>query len=118
MANRWGMRACGLGVIVPALQFTIVQPAMAQDSLFVAYPPANHTTVSDRIFFIGTANPGSDVLLNGNPIAERSPAGHFAPTLPLAIGNNRVTITQGSESLTFNITRNSLEPPQPNGIAF
>lgn len=86
--------------------------------LFVAYPPTDHTTVSDQIFFIGTGDPDSNVLINGEPIADRSPAGHFAPTLPLAIGPNQFTITQGGESLTFNITRNSLEPPQPNGIAF
>ncbi|MEM9267117.1 MAG: N-acetylmuramoyl-L-alanine amidase, partial [Cyanobacteria bacterium P01_F01_bin.13] len=108
------------GVVAPALtcQVAIIQPALAQDALFVAYPPANHTTVSDRIFFIGTGRPNSDVLINGDPITERSPAGHFAPTVPLAIGQNQFTITQGSESITFNITRNSLEPPQPNGIAF
>lgn len=115
MANRWHML---MGTVVPALtcQFAIVHPTMAE--LFVAYPPSNHTTVSDRIFFIGTGNPDSDVLINGNPVADRSPAGHFAPTLPLTIGQNQFTITQGSESITFNITRDSLEPPQPNGIAF
>ncbi|MEM6772615.1 MAG: SH3 domain-containing protein, partial [Bacteroidota bacterium] len=86
--------------------------------LFVAYPPVNHTTVSDKIFFIGTGSPDSDVLINGAPIAERSPAGHFAPSLPLAIGQNQFTLTQGNESIVLNITRNSLEPPQPNGIAF
>ncbi|WP_442786398.1 N-acetylmuramoyl-L-alanine amidase [Leptothoe sp. PORK10 BA2] len=96
----------------------LAQASLAQANLFVAYPPANHTTVSDRIFFIGTADPGRDVLINGNPIRDRSSAGHFAPTIPLVIGNNRVTLTQGSESVTFNITRNSLEPPQPSGMAF
>ncbi len=115
MANRWRRL---IGTLVPAFtcQFAIVYPAMAD--LFVAYPPSNHTTVSDRIFFIGTGDPDSEVLINGNPIADRSPAGHFAPTLPLTIGQNQFTITQGSESITFDITRDSLEPPQPDGIAF
>ncbi|NEQ52461.1 MAG: N-acetylmuramoyl-L-alanine amidase [Leptolyngbya sp. SIO3F4] len=117
MANRWPMF---LGAIAPVLtcQFATIQPVMAQNSLFVAYPPSNHTTVSDRIFFIGTGNPDRDVLINGELIAERSPDGHFAPTLPLAIGQNYFTISQANESLTFTITRNSLEPPQPNGVAF
>ncbi|NEZ56688.1 N-acetylmuramoyl-L-alanine amidase [Adonisia turfae] len=115
MANRWKTLA---GALVPALtcQLAIVHPAMAE--LFVAYPPSTHTTVSDRIFFIGTGAPDSDVLINGTPITDRSSAGHFAPTVPLAIGQNQFTITQGSESITFNITRDSLEPPQINGIAF
>ena len=115
MANRWSMLA---GAVAPALTFAIIQPAMAEPALFVAYPPSNHTTASDRIFFIGTGAPDSDVLINGNPITDRSPSGHFAPTLPLDIGTNQFTLTQGNESITFNITRNSLEPAQPNGVAF
>lgn len=129
MANRWGM----MGAIASALvgQFAITQPAVAHSTaqtttaqttaetqLFVAYPPLNHTTVSERIFFIGTGDPDRDVLINGERITERSPDGHFAPTLPLAIGQNHFTISQGGESVIFTITRNSLEPPQPNGIAF
>lgn len=108
----------GMCAIAPALacQFATIQPAMAQ--LFVAYPPVDHTTVSDQIFFIGTGNPNSDVLINGTPIAERSPAGHFSPTLPLQLGQNQFTLVQGDETITLTITRNSLEPPQPNGIAF
>ncbi|MEM9808502.1 MAG: N-acetylmuramoyl-L-alanine amidase, partial [Cyanobacteria bacterium P01_D01_bin.56] len=107
MAKHWSMV---LGVVAPALTVSFATPAMAE--LFVAYPPVNHTTVSDKIFFIGTGSPDSDVLINGAPIAERSPAGHFAPSLPLAIGQNQFTLTQGNESIVLNITRNSLEPPQ------
>ena len=117
MANQWVLFA-GAAASVLTSQLAIIQPAMAESALFVAYPPSNHITVSDRIFFIGTGNPDSDVLINGKPITERSPSGHFAPTLPLAIGQNQFTLTQGNESITYNITRNSLEPAQPNGIAF
>ncbi|MGD1952250.1 MAG: N-acetylmuramoyl-L-alanine amidase [Leptolyngbyaceae cyanobacterium] len=115
MANQWNIV---IGTLVPAVtcQVLVIQPAMAE--LFVAYPPANHTTTSDQIFFIGTGAPDGDVLINGTPITERSPAGHFAPTLPLALGQNRFTQTQGDETIILNITRSSLEPPQPNGIAF
>ncbi|MEO0541918.1 MAG: N-acetylmuramoyl-L-alanine amidase, partial [Cyanobacteria bacterium P01_A01_bin.105] len=128
MADWWVRSAYGLVVGWGAI--STVQPALAQaqvsdpqpdsrpDSLFVAYPPSNHTTVADQIFFIGTGDPNGDVLINGEPVADRSPAGHFAPTLPLTLGENRFTLTQGSESITLNITRRSLEPPQPNGIAF
>ena len=111
MAKRWWAYA-------PAIIYPFVFTPAAMAELFVAYPPINHTTVSDRIFFIGTGDPGRAVLINGERIVDRSSAGHFAPTLPLAVGENQFTITQGSDSLTFSITRNSLEPPQPNGIDF
>ncbi|MEM6255684.1 MAG: N-acetylmuramoyl-L-alanine amidase [Cyanobacteria bacterium P01_D01_bin.156] len=111
MAKQWSLF---LGVMAPVVTFA--SPAMAE--LFIAYPPANHTTVSDKIFFIGTGDPDTDVLINGVPIRDRSPAGHFAPTLPLTIGQNRFTLTQGSDSITLNVTRNSLEPPQVSGIGF
>ena len=98
MSKHWSMV---LGGVAPALTVSLfATPAMAE--LFVAYPPVNHTTVSDKIFFIGTGSPGSDVLINGMPIAERSPAGHFAPSLPLNLGQNQFTLTQGNESIILN----------------
>ncbi|MEL6453740.1 MAG: N-acetylmuramoyl-L-alanine amidase [Cyanobacteria bacterium J06623_5] len=87
-------------------------------SLFVAYPPAEHRTVADRIFFIGTAGPDEPVTINGQPIENRSGDGHFAPTLPLEMGENVFTLMQGDESLTLTITRVSNEPPVPEGVGF
>ncbi|MEM6449582.1 MAG: N-acetylmuramoyl-L-alanine amidase [Cyanobacteria bacterium P01_D01_bin.105] len=86
--------------------------------LFVAYPPAAHQTVADRIFFIGTANPNEPVTINGQVIEHRSGDGHFAPTLPLAMGENTFTLQQGDDSLTLEITRVSIEPPLPEGVGF
>lgn len=87
-------------------------------SLFVAYPPAEHTTVADRIFFIGTGDPDQTVTINGQVIENRSNDGHFAPTLPLSLGENTFTLLQGDESLSLTITRISNEPPLPEGIGF
>lgn len=99
---------------------TIAQAEMqaAPNSLFVAYPPTDHETVADRIFFIGTANPDMPVTINGQPIENRSDAGHFAPTLPLEMGVNTFVIAQGSESVTLTITRVSNQPPLPVGVNF
>jgi N-acetylmuramoyl-L-alanine amidase len=55
--------------------------------LHLIYPPLQHTTTSDRLFFIGTAPKDGKVSINGKTIA-RSEAGHFAPSLPLQIGEN------------------------------
>ena len=78
-------------------------------ALSVVYPPENHETTADRLFFIGTADPDQPVTLNGE-VVERSPAGHFAPSIPLELGVNTVTLQQGDRSLTFSIHRLSAVP--------
>ncbi len=83
----------------------MMTPAVANPALFLAYPPPTHETTADRIFLIGTADPDAPVLLNGEPIPQRSAAGHFAPTVPLALGTNTFTLTQGDAQLNVNITR-------------
>ena len=55
--------------------------------LHLTYPPLQHTTTSDRLFFIGTAPKDGIVSINGKTI-DRSEMGHFAPSLPLQIGEN------------------------------
>ena len=97
---------------------TPATPALAESSLFLAYPPAEHETTADRIFLIGTADPESPVFINGEPVAERSPSGHFAPTVPLAMGQNILTLTQGEASLTVTITRIDATPTVAPGMGF
>ncbi|MEL6382129.1 MAG: N-acetylmuramoyl-L-alanine amidase [Cyanobacteria bacterium J06626_18] len=93
-------------------------PAFAESSLFLAYPPTEHETTADRIFLIGTADPDRPVLINGEPITERSTAGHFAPTVPLELGENVLTLTQGDASLTVAITRVTATPTVPSELGF
>ena len=130
-----------IGAVMPAIALQLLTPAssLAHDpadlnpvasqvaqapvqsspgSLFVAYPPATHQTVADRIFFIGTASPDEPVTINGQTIENRSGDGHFAPTLPLEMGENIFQLVQGDESLTLTITRVSIEPPMPDGVGF
>ncbi|HEY9890000.1 MAG TPA: N-acetylmuramoyl-L-alanine amidase [Candidatus Obscuribacterales bacterium] len=97
----------GLGAVS---SWVMVHPAVAETALFLAYPPATHETTSDRIFLIGTADPAQPVLVNGTPIPDRSAAGHFAPTVPLALGENTFTLTQGDDRLTITITRVAATP--------
>jgi N-acetylmuramoyl-L-alanine amidase len=65
-------------------------------SLFVAYPPNNHQTSATQIFFIGTASPEGEVLVNNQPIS-RSKQGHFAPSFPLKIGENEFILRYQDE---------------------
>lgn len=106
--------AMGLGLMAIAAGRA---PVWAQD-LSVVYPPDQHQTTADRIFIIGTADPSQAVLLNGQAIAPRSPSGHFAPSLPLAVGENRITLTQAGETLTLQITRLEDPPGLPAGAVF
>lgn len=113
----------GLAIALPPIltQPTIVQAqvqAQAQaQPLFIAYPPANHETTSDRIFLIGTAAPQGTVTVNGKPI-PRNAAGHFAPSVPLQLGNNRFTLQYGSQTLNLSIKRNPSGPQLPQGLGF
>jgi N-acetylmuramoyl-L-alanine amidase len=78
--------------VIGILSFLVATATGAQNfvpptQLHLTYPPLQHTTTSDRLFFIGTAPKDGNVSINGKPI-ERSEAGHFAPSLPLKLGEN------------------------------
>ncbi|NES86997.1 MAG: N-acetylmuramoyl-L-alanine amidase [Moorea sp. SIO2B7] len=98
---------------------TFAPPVTAQTKqpLFLAYPPKVHQTKAERIFLIGTASPSGEVLINGEAI-QRSQAGHFAPSFPLQMGENRFVLRYGKEEITVKITRISTEPEIPVGVAF
>lgn len=100
-----------------ALGGTIAFPAMAQQPLFIAYPPPNHETAADRIFLIGTAAADGEVTVNGEEIA-RSDGGHFAPSFPLQIGENRFVVRYQNQELQLVVTRKSTQPIVPQGIDF
>lgn len=95
----------GLGLVTSAIAF----PAVAQTPLSVVYPPDQHETTADRIFIIGTASPEEDVRVNGT-VVERSPAGHFAPTVPLEMGANQITLQQGDTTLLLTVNRVAAVP--------
>jgi N-acetylmuramoyl-L-alanine amidase len=85
--------------------------------LNLAYPRDGHETTAEQIFFIGSAPPEGEVTLNGQVI-DRSPQGHFAPSFPLEMGENRFTLRYGEQEISILITRVSAEPPAPVGVSF
>jgi N-acetylmuramoyl-L-alanine amidase len=95
----------------------IASPVWAEQPLSVVYPPPNHKTTADRIFFIGTAPPSGEVLVNGKAIA-RSSAGHFAPSFPLQLGENQFTLRHKNQQVQINVTRTSTQPTLPTGLGF
>lgn len=95
----------------------ITSPAWAEQSLFLAYPPADHQTTAEQIFFIGTAPGSGEVLMNGKVI-KRSPAGHFAPSFPLQVGENLFTLRYQNQDVEVKVTRLSTAVKVPVGLEF
>ncbi len=91
--------------------------ALADTSLVVVFPQTNHQTSADKIFFLGTAPSDGQVLVNGKPVT-RSKAGHFAPSLPLQLGDNLFTVRHQNQELQIKVTRLTTGPQLPQGLAF
>ena len=91
--------------------------AKAEQSLSVVYPPKNHETTAEQIFLIGTASPKREVFVNGESI-KRSPAGHFAPSFPLELGENTFKLRHDNRELEITVTRISNSPTIPSTVAF
>ncbi|MDJ0675244.1 MAG: N-acetylmuramoyl-L-alanine amidase [Calothrix sp. MO_167.B42] len=99
---------------------SIVIPSLAlaeEQSLLVVYPRNNHKTTAEKIFFIGTAPPQKEVSINGKKIS-RSKSGHFAPSLPLQLGENLFTVSDGNQTVQIKVIRNTTQTVIPQGLAF
>jgi N-acetylmuramoyl-L-alanine amidase len=111
-------RFLGLAVLTNVLLVgTMIGTALsvkAESTLSIVYPPPKHETITEKIFFIGTASPQEPVLINGKEVENRSVSGHFAPSLPLKIGENIFVIRQGNKKIKLKVTRinNQLEIPK------
>lgn len=102
-----------------SITFPVPFPVQAADqSLKVVYPSPDHKTTSDRIFFIGTASPDAEVFVNGQAILNRSPAGHFAPSFGLRLGENTFVFRHQDQELILRVNRLSNQPQIPQGNAF
>ncbi|WP_109012539.1 N-acetylmuramoyl-L-alanine amidase [Nostoc commune] len=91
--------------------------ALAEPSLKVVFPQTSYQTSSQKIFFLGTAPPDGQVLINSKPIT-RSKAGHFSPSFPLQLGENLFTVRHDNQELQIKVTRLPTDPELPQGLAF
>ncbi|MEH2137679.1 N-acetylmuramoyl-L-alanine amidase [Nostoc sp.] len=91
--------------------------ALAEPSLVVIFPETNYQTSSEKIFFLGTAPPDGQVLINSKPIT-RSKAGHFSPSFPLQLGENLFTVRRQNQELKIKVIRLNTNPELPQGVAF
>ena len=95
--------------LIGLLSFFIATATSAQNfvpptQLHLTYPPLQHTTTSDRLFFIGTAPKEGNVSIN-DQVISRNVAGHFAPSLPLQFGDNIFNIKYSSPDRDRNSER-------------
>ena len=90
---------------------------VAKAQVSVVYPPENHETTAEQIFLSGTASPEGEVTVNGEKI-RRSPAGHFAPSFPLELGENTFQLRHNNEELSITVTKVSDEPTVPTDVSF
>ncbi|WP_026103244.1 N-acetylmuramoyl-L-alanine amidase [Pseudanabaena sp. PCC 6802] len=114
------MRRVLVFLLLFAVTVCVMRSVGAQDrpeSLHLTYPPAQHQTTSSKIFFIGTAPKDGDVLINDRPI-RRSIFGHFAPSLPLQIGENSFLLRYKDRTITVKVTRSprQIQPPKELGF--
>ncbi|BAY33272.1 cell wall hydrolase/autolysin [Nostoc carneum NIES-2107] len=91
--------------------------ALANSSLLVVFPQTNYQTSAEKIFFLGTAPSNGQVLINGKAV-NRSKAGHFAPSVPLQLGDNLFTVRHQNQERQIKVTRLSTQPVLPQGLAF
>ncbi|MBD2457125.1 N-acetylmuramoyl-L-alanine amidase [Nostoc sp. FACHB-87] len=91
--------------------------ALADSSLIVVFPPPNHQTSTEKIFFLGTAPNNGQVLINGK-VVNRSQSGHFAPSFPLQLGENLFTVRHKNQTVQIKVTRQATAPVVPQGLEF
>ncbi|MDZ7952173.1 N-acetylmuramoyl-L-alanine amidase [Nostoc sp. DedQUE09] len=91
--------------------------ALAEPSLIVVFPQTNYQTSAQKIFFLGTAPPDGQVLINSKPIT-RSKAGHFSPSFPLQLGENLFTVRYHNQELKIKVIGLNASPVLPQGVAF
>lgn len=91
--------------------------ALAEKPLLVVFPSTNYQTSTEKIFFIGTAPPGGQVLINGK-LVKRSQAGHFSPSFPLQLGENIFKVRYQNQEREIKINRISTQPELPAGLGF
>jgi len=106
-----------LGLAIFSFIFTSSLVVAQKPSLLVVYPPANHQTSTEKIFFIGTAPAGGQVLINDRQI-NRSQSGHFAPSFPLKLGENIFKVRYQNQEREIKVTRLSTQPELPQGLGF
>lgn len=77
----------------------------APAQLFVGRPQKDISTTLIQYYVLGASDPAKPLYVNGKAVENRSSKGYFGVLVKLGLGANKITLTQGSASVTRTITR-------------
>ena len=112
-----------IGLFVLAFTTNVILlPVRAEQQLTLVYPKPSpvqdfQTTQAEKIFFIGSAPRSGKVFINDKPITRNS-SGHFAPSLPLQLGDNLFTVRYQNQVKQIKVVRNPIFPAPPTDVTF
>ncbi|MEG2295919.1 MAG: family 10 glycosylhydrolase, partial [Oscillospiraceae bacterium] len=84
--------------------------------LEITRPNKNFTTSLDQYFIMGTSDPNQVLFLNGKELDRKTKSGTFGALIVLSAGVNTVTINQGNQSVSVQITKQTTSGT-PNTIS-
>lgn len=106
-----GSNARHIGAMVTALGNPLNAESLpVPGNLQIGTPTPESTTTRENCLILGTSDPAQPLLLNGSEVARTTKNGSFAVFVPLAMGDNSFTLTQGETTAALTVTRNAPEP--------
>lgn len=86
------------------------QPLLAQpvaQTLGISYPADGAVIYTDRVFIMGTSDPGQTLTVNGQTVERYGERGVWGLELPAAMGANTILAEQGGQQVAITFNRRS-----------
>lgn len=81
--------------------------------LGIDYPAQNAKIYTDKVFVMGSSDPGAPLTVNGKPVENRAAKGIFGVEVELVPGENSFTFAQNDHSVTLRLNRVEPQPGTP-----
>lgn len=87
--------------------YPVMPDAPISSGITLGRPLKDITTTSSKMYVIGHCDPSAPLLLNGTQVTGVTEDGYFGVMVPLNVGKNVLTFTQGSAKLVRTISRSA-----------